>query len=148
MTRSSHPTPRLIGDKTFTEADQALFASISADHNPMHVDPVVARRLLTGKPVVHGMHTLLTAIEYWQNDPGAKPTGIRCSFASSVSVGECVTFTQEQRSDDEWTIHATVDGLQCAQIDISTAREAPSNPDASSSQTDQWIDPLRHVDRL
>ena len=36
---------------TFTLVDQLNFANISGDHNPMHVDPQLARRFIFGSPV-------------------------------------------------------------------------------------------------
>ena len=49
--------------RIFSMADQRAFAGLSGDYNPMHVDPVAARRLLFGKVVVHGLHGLLWAME-------------------------------------------------------------------------------------
>ena len=43
--------------------DQARFAEISGDFNPIHVDPVLARRTQAGAPVVHGMHAALWALD-------------------------------------------------------------------------------------
>ena len=37
----------------------------------MHVDPVHARRLLFGEPVVHGVHLLLWALDAWSKEHGA-----------------------------------------------------------------------------
>ena len=45
-----------LGSKTFAMEDQRLMADWSGDHNPMHVNALAARRLLTGQPVVHGVH--------------------------------------------------------------------------------------------
>ena len=39
------------------------FASLSGDRNPMHMDEVAARRTQAGSPVVHGVHTLLWALD-------------------------------------------------------------------------------------
>jgi len=60
-------TARHIGEKTFSQQDQELFAELSHDCNPMHMDAVAARRLITGHQVVHGVHVLLTALEFWQS---------------------------------------------------------------------------------
>jgi acyl dehydratase len=52
------PPPRL-----FTETDQIRFARLSGDWNPMHMDPIVARRTQAGAPVVHGVHLALWAMD-------------------------------------------------------------------------------------
>jgi acyl dehydratase len=52
----------MIG-KVFTDRDQTFFAALSGDWNPMHMDPVAARRTQAGLPAVHGIHGLLWALE-------------------------------------------------------------------------------------
>ena len=55
MTDTS-PTPdSALGQRRFSIADQRRFADLSGDSNPMHMDPVAARRLLSGQLVVHGV---------------------------------------------------------------------------------------------
>ncbi len=46
-------------NRVFTKSDQDMFARLSGDYNPLHMDPVTARRLTFGKQVVHGVHLLL-----------------------------------------------------------------------------------------
>lgn len=53
-------TPR---KRRFTEADCRQFAAISGDFNPLHLDPVLARRTLFGGPVVHGMLAVAWALD-------------------------------------------------------------------------------------
>jgi acyl dehydratase len=48
-----------MAERTFTSDDQLAFAKLSGDRNPLHMDPVMARRLLFGQPIVHGLHALL-----------------------------------------------------------------------------------------
>jgi acyl dehydratase len=52
-----------IASRRFEACDQEFFARLSGDWNPMHLDPVVARRTQAGAPVVHGMHLLLWSLE-------------------------------------------------------------------------------------
>jgi hypothetical protein len=44
-------------------ANQLGFADLSGDYNPMHLDPIVARRTQAGAPVVHGVHSMLWALD-------------------------------------------------------------------------------------
>jgi NADP-dependent 3-hydroxy acid dehydrogenase YdfG len=48
--------------RVFTLDDQQAFARLSGDRNPLHVDPILARRLLYGRPVVHGIHLMAWAL--------------------------------------------------------------------------------------
>ena len=52
-----------IASRIYTLADQLSFAELSGDWNPMHVDAVAARRTQAGEPAVHGVHTLLWALD-------------------------------------------------------------------------------------
>ncbi len=49
--------------RRFVEQDQDRFARLSGDWNPMHMDPVAARRTQAGAPVVHGVHLMLWTLD-------------------------------------------------------------------------------------
>lgn len=49
--------------RRFTAADQTRFARLSGDWNPMHMDPIAARRTQAGAPVVHGVHLTLWTLD-------------------------------------------------------------------------------------
>ena len=52
----------LIGSRFFTLNDQHEFAKFSADSNPIHIDPIFARRSISGECIVHGIHGLMWAL--------------------------------------------------------------------------------------
>jgi hypothetical protein len=52
----------LLASRSFRLVDQKEFAALSGDFNPMHLDPVAARRTQAGAPVVHGIHLLVWAL--------------------------------------------------------------------------------------
>ncbi len=47
----------------FRSADQQFFSELSGDFNPLHLDPVAARRAFFGAVAVHGIHSLLRALD-------------------------------------------------------------------------------------
>jgi len=47
------------GHYTISQQQSQKFAELSGDYNPLHVDPVYARRLQFGNTVIHGIHHLL-----------------------------------------------------------------------------------------
>lgn len=49
--------------RSFSMDDQLAFAALSGDYNPLHLDPIAARRLLFGQVAVHGMHILLWGLD-------------------------------------------------------------------------------------
>jgi hypothetical protein len=75
--------------RTFSLVDQLAFAALSGDFNPLHVDPVLARRLLFGTPVVHGVHLLLWSLESaWPEGRGpARLAEVSGTFRQPVRAG-------------------------------------------------------------
>jgi len=76
--------------RTFTMKDQHDFAALSGDFNPLHVDPIGARRLIFGSPVVHGVHLLLWALEVGLKSPVRLHT-LTVGFNAPVRVGDQVS---------------------------------------------------------
>jgi hypothetical protein len=56
-------TASVLGSRRFTLEDQLEFAEMSGDRNPIHLDAIAARRTIYGNIVVHGVHSLLWALE-------------------------------------------------------------------------------------
>lgn len=117
-----------LGDKRFQHEDQERFAALSSDRNPMHMDPVAARRLLTGRQVVHGVHVCLTALDRWGAARGVPVASVGCTFANPVSVGDVVRFAEVEADPGAVALEASVDGLVCARITLRLAsNEAPAS---------------------
>lgn len=108
---------QLYAEKTFSPEDQEEFALLSRDYNPMHMDAVVARRLITGKQVVHGVHVFLTALERW-NTAFPAIVGLECQFANPVSVGDKVVFLQGADEAGNVILMAKVGELVCTYITL------------------------------
>lgn len=145
-----HPNSqaRRIGEKIFSDEDQRLFASVSLDRNPMHMDPVAARRLITGRQVVHGIHILLTAIEYWKNEDYSCPVSLSCSFDNPVNVGDKVIFTQNDREENHITIEATVNSVVCSQLIITLAPRNNESRLGSAATSEEAPKEICNVDKL
>ena len=54
--------------RILTEHDQVLFSRLSGDANPIHMDPLIARRLMFGQRIVHGIHSLLWALDLFLHE--------------------------------------------------------------------------------
>ena len=76
--------------RVFTSDDQLAFAKLSGDHNPLHLDPLLARRLLFGRQVVHGLHALLWSLDYHLQSV-RQPMELRtlkANFKAGIGVGQ------------------------------------------------------------
>jgi acyl dehydratase len=76
------------------------FARLSGDFNPLHVDPVAARRLMFGTTVVHGVDVLLRLIETALREAGPSAlTALKASFGAPLLTGAHATIERADEPD-------------------------------------------------
>ena len=51
------PTDTYTHEVTFTQPNVDIFAQITGDNNPIHLDPEFAAKTVFGKPIVHGFYS-------------------------------------------------------------------------------------------
>lgn len=87
--------------KTVTEADVVLFAGVTGDFNPVHVDAVAGERSMFGTRVAHGMLSagFISAV-----------LGMRLPGPGSVYLSQSLRFTKPVRIGD--TVTARVEVLE------------------------------------
>lgn len=81
-------------DRLITAEDVQMFAEVTGDDNPIHVDPEYAAASRFGKPVVHGVLLLGLISKVLGRDypgHGSVAVGISCRFLRPVPVGSEVT---------------------------------------------------------
>ena len=113
--------PFILATRTFSFDDQISFARISGDTNPIHVDPVAARRSIIGTLVVHGVHTLLWCLDVLaRSDQCPKAiVAIDIRFPSAAYLDEELTATLIRCSDEEVALRVIAEGRTVASIVIS-----------------------------
>jgi len=80
--------------KTVTEADVVLFAGITGDLNPVHVDETAARESRFGGRIAHGMLSaafISTVLGTRLPGPGTIYMGQTLRFTAPVRIGDTVT---------------------------------------------------------
>src|SRR5438552_14675943 len=86
-------TVSTLSSRRFTLEDQLEFAEISGDWNPMHVDAIAARRTICDDVVVHGIHSLLWALECVAQLAGEKCglSRLKTEFKRPIHLDEVVS---------------------------------------------------------
>ncbi len=82
--------------KTITEADVILFAGISGDDNPVHINAEYAAETMFKERIVHGMFSaaLISAVLGTRlPGPGAIYIDQQIQFKAPVHIGDTVTAT-------------------------------------------------------
>lgn len=100
MPRFAELTPGMKAEtsRTVTEADVVLFAGVTGDTNPVHMDEVAASRSRFGGRIAHGMLTaghVSAVIGMKLPGPGAIYMEQSLRFTRPVHIGDTVTSTVE-----------------------------------------------------
>jgi 3-hydroxybutyryl-CoA dehydratase len=80
--------------KTVTEADIAMFAGVTGDFNPVHVDAVAAAQSRFGERIAHGMLSagfISAVIAMRLPGPGSIYLSQSLRFTRPVRIGDTVT---------------------------------------------------------
>jgi NAD(P)-dependent dehydrogenase (short-subunit alcohol dehydrogenase family) len=102
--------------------DQRAFANYSGDLNPIHIDPLYARRSISGAPVVHGIHLVLWALEV-SVESGlviGLPEQIHVQFLHPALIDSLLICTQRPGDGpfDFRVLVSTEEGFELTYIDI------------------------------
>jgi acyl dehydratase/NADP-dependent 3-hydroxy acid dehydrogenase YdfG len=87
--------------RTFEKEDQHLFADLSGDLNPIHLDPIAARRSQAGGVVVHGIHAGLWALDKLV-EAGVitgEIASLKVQFTNFIEIGKQVELVLLSRED-------------------------------------------------
>lgn len=81
---------KLLKSRVFTLKDQLDFAEFSGDKNPIHINSLEARRTITGQCIVHGINSLLWALDTLVFSTGVIVRSCKAKFQNSVFLNETV----------------------------------------------------------
>lgn len=106
--------------RTFALEDQLAFARLSGDFNPLHVDPLAARRTMFGRPVVHGIHVLCWALDLaLERLSGRKAIrSLEVQFGQPVLLGREVQCEVTERSAAGLRLRILDDARLMAEISV------------------------------
>lgn len=92
--------------KTLTEKELVLFAAVSGDINPVHLDAEFAKTTMFGERIAHGMWSgslISAALATQLPGPGTIYLGQDLSFRRPVKLGDTltVTLTVKEKQDEK-----------------------------------------------
>ncbi len=124
----------VIDERAYDEADQARFAELSGDCNPIHLDAVEARREIFGAVVVHGLHLLLRALDATVASRGrGMPLRVRGSFSNPVFLGHTATTRLSADAGGDTVISVQSEGQTCLHATVAWSEGARTPPRATDS---------------
>lgn len=121
--------------RRFTLDDQMAFADLSGDHNPLHVDPIAARRLLFGAPAVHGIHGLLWGMDRWLRT-GDETIGLRsvkATFRRPIRIDEDVACFLPPGPDGQVQVDLFTGGVVATSAKVAWGAAAGPFPEPDSA---------------
>lgn len=125
----SKGAPVILGSRRFRYQDQEVFARLSGDANPIHMDELAARRSIVGDVVVHGVHTLLWALERLAESE-ACPDGLGSldvQFPNPVYLGEEICLRLRSQKGSDLRLSVMAGGKTVASIRLGGAGLPPAS---------------------
>jgi len=112
-----------IRTRVFAAADQARFAQLSGDANPMHVDPVLARRTPAGAPVAHGVHAALWALDALlaERRIAGPIASLAARFSKFVYAGAETALFVVRQTPSSVRAELEADGMTAVRLDVQLA---------------------------
>jgi short-subunit dehydrogenase len=95
---------------------QSAFAELSGDFNPVHLDPVRARRTMFGQVVTHGVHNVLCGIEEFLKNRPFFIKRIAVTFRNPIFLKEDVIIVPENISDNSALLRLKCGSASTAEI--------------------------------
>ncbi len=116
--------------RRFAPADQLLFAALSGDSNPIHMDALAARRTQAGAPVVHGMHALLWALDCAAADglDLGRLQHVKAQFAKFIPVGQEAALEIAEHAAGRVRLTVHVSGMAAIVAVLRVGPHAPALP--------------------
>nr|MBS0022174.1 hypothetical protein [Gammaproteobacteria bacterium] len=87
-----------LKSRNFTFTDQLEFANFSGDTNPIHIDPVAARRTISGQCIMHGIHGLLWALDTLSECTGLTASNVKVRFIKPIFLNETISCIWEEQT--------------------------------------------------
>ena len=124
----------LLGSGVITGQESQRFASLSGDFNPLHLDPVRARRYRFGSTLIHGINGTLRALDLFFADRSpAILKSLQVLFNKPLQQGGELECFVESLSDCSRRIEVHSQGKKVQTIEFSYTPGSLDNSDVNAS---------------
>jgi NADP-dependent 3-hydroxy acid dehydrogenase YdfG len=127
---------RRIGERRIESNDLLQFAQASGDWNPIHTDPIAARRLLAGSVVAHGMSTALWMLERHLATGGRVPSRLTANFPRPLTPGDLAVLARDDEEDGTQRLALLLEGEEVTAmfLHVEGAQRITGMPQQSTTQ--------------
>jgi len=110
---------KILGSFTITNRDTEDFARASGDFNPLHLDPLAARRTQFGHTLIHGVCGTIKALDLLLKHRNADSSllGIKVKFSKPATQNQDLT-VYYQTSGESTRLEVFASGTRCQVIDV------------------------------
>jgi len=135
--------PFRVAERTFSMDDQQRFAELSGDRNPIHLDPLAARRTQAGAVVVHGVHAVLWALEQLARENCLRQpvAQLEVRFDHFIYLETGVTLDVVRHDDARLRARLFAGAANAATLDITYGSPEPQLPPIASASDPQLDSP-------
>jgi hypothetical protein len=130
--------PVTLASRTFEEVDQVSFARLSGDFNPIHMDPLTARRTSASATVVHGIHAVLWALDKLVESGSVTGSiaSLNVQFTKFVFVGKTIELRLLQANHTSIRAELAFDDLVAASLILGIGSRKEMSEDAIDGDLD------------
>jgi NAD(P)-dependent dehydrogenase (short-subunit alcohol dehydrogenase family) len=131
-------TTYTLSSRRFSLENQVEFAEISGDWNPLHVDPIAARRTIYGGVVVHGIHSLFWALECVAHVADEKDglSYLKSEFKRQMPLDEVILCKLMRLDNQGFKLFLEANGKSLVRIEGSFSQSRYDLPDLPKKAND------------
>lgn len=106
--------------KVFDIYAQEVFARVSGDTNPIHLDPLAARRTFAGIRIVHGIQPIVWALDVLASRRAEflAPASMRVQFLRPIYINDTVDLDVSRLSSGTVKLRLSVSGEEVSSISL------------------------------
>jgi acyl dehydratase/NADP-dependent 3-hydroxy acid dehydrogenase YdfG len=142
----------VLGSRVFTQQDQHFFADASGDWNPIHIDPIYARRCLTGQAVAHGAHVAVWALDALARHLAVEGAvfHLKVQFNEPVFLDKVVDCYLAKVTAEEHVLELCSGSNMCFSITVAVLQEdaTPQTVETSDAMLSKRLPAVRTMDEV